>query len=136
VARLRQTLGGRSGGPLTHRSYTTPRDTTCLLSSPAAPALAGQRRDRAYAPAARRAAGRQFADGLPPDGWWRGARSHVAPSRGGSLVAGLELAQAGTLALDQNAPWTSIRCSTGMTITAALDDSRPLAWGLRMACPS
>jgi len=28
VARLRQTLGGRSGGPLTHRSYTTPRDTT------------------------------------------------------------------------------------------------------------
>jgi outer membrane protein OmpA-like peptidoglycan-associated protein len=28
VARLRQTLGGRAGGPLTHRSYTTPQDTT------------------------------------------------------------------------------------------------------------
>jgi GrpB-like predicted nucleotidyltransferase (UPF0157 family) len=28
VARLHQTLGGRSGGPLTRRSYTTPRDTT------------------------------------------------------------------------------------------------------------
>ena len=28
MARLRQTLGGRSGGPLTHSSYTTRRDTT------------------------------------------------------------------------------------------------------------
>jgi hypothetical protein len=28
VARLRQTLDGRYGGPLTHRSYTTPWDTT------------------------------------------------------------------------------------------------------------
>ena len=28
VARLRQTLGGRSGGPLIHSSYTTRRDTT------------------------------------------------------------------------------------------------------------
>ena len=28
MARLRLTLGGRSGGPLTHSSYTTPWDTT------------------------------------------------------------------------------------------------------------
>ena len=28
MARLRQTLDGRYGGPLTHRSYTTPWDTT------------------------------------------------------------------------------------------------------------
>ncbi len=27
MARLRQTLGGRSGGPLTHSSYTTRGDT-------------------------------------------------------------------------------------------------------------
>jgi hypothetical protein len=33
VARLRQTLGGRSGGPLTHRSYTTPWDTTDVVGS-------------------------------------------------------------------------------------------------------
>jgi hypothetical protein len=32
VARLRQTLDGRYGGPLTHRSYTTPWDTTQRLS--------------------------------------------------------------------------------------------------------
>jgi hypothetical protein len=30
VARLRQTLGGRYGGPLTHRSYTTPWGTTSV----------------------------------------------------------------------------------------------------------
>ncbi len=30
VARLRQTLGGRYGGRLTHRSYTTTWDTTHL----------------------------------------------------------------------------------------------------------
>ena len=30
MARLRQTLGGRYGGPLTHRSYTTPWGTTRL----------------------------------------------------------------------------------------------------------
>jgi hypothetical protein len=28
MARLRQILDGRYGGPLTHRSYTTPWDTT------------------------------------------------------------------------------------------------------------
>jgi segregation and condensation protein A len=55
----------------------------------------------------------------------RTLRSRVAVSS--TLVAGLELARAGTLALDQDAPWTSIRCSTGMTITAALGDSGPLA---------
>ena len=32
MARLRQTLGGRSGGPLTHRSYTTPWDTTATTT--------------------------------------------------------------------------------------------------------
>jgi hypothetical protein len=52
-------------------------------------------------------------------------RSRVAVSS--TLVAGLELARAGTLALDQDAPWTSIRCSIGMTITTALGASRPLA---------
>ena len=30
--RLRQTLGGRFGARLTHRSYTTTRDTTKKLS--------------------------------------------------------------------------------------------------------
>ena len=54
----------------------------------------------------------------------RTLRSRVAVSS--TLVAGLELARAGTLALDQDAPWTSIRCSTGMTISAALGDSGPL----------
>jgi segregation and condensation protein A len=52
----------------------------------------------------------------------RALRHRVALSS--TLVASLELARAGTLALDQDAPWTSIRCSTGMTITAALGDSR------------
>ena len=37
-------------------------------SPPAAPTLAGQRRDRSYAPTARCAAGRQSADGLPAGG--------------------------------------------------------------------
>ena len=55
----------------------------------------------------------------------RTLRSRVAVSS--TLVAGLELARAGTLALDQDAPWTSIRCSIGMTISAALGDSGPLA---------
>jgi segregation and condensation protein A len=44
----------------------------------------------------------------------RTLRSRVAVSS--TLVAGLELARAGTLALDQDAPWTSIRCSIGMAI--------------------
>jgi segregation and condensation protein A len=55
----------------------------------------------------------------------RALRCRVAVSS--TLVASLELARAGTLALNQDAPWTSIRCSTVMTITAALGDSRPLA---------
>ncbi len=55
----------------------------------------------------------------------RTLRRRVAVSS--TLVAGLELARAGTLALDQDAPWTPIRCSIGMTITAALGDLRPLA---------
>ena len=54
----------------------------------------------------------------------RTLRRRVAVSS--TLVAVLELARAGTLALDQDAPWTPIRCSIGMTITAALGDSRPL----------
>jgi segregation and condensation protein A len=54
----------------------------------------------------------------------RTLRCRVALSS--TLVAGLELARAGTLALDQDAPWTSIRCSTGMTIHV-LGDSGPLA---------
>jgi hypothetical protein len=33
VACLRLTLGGRSGRPLTHSSYTTDWDTTCLSSA-------------------------------------------------------------------------------------------------------
>ena len=33
MARLRQTLGGRSGGPLTHNSYTTRGDTAETLRS-------------------------------------------------------------------------------------------------------
>jgi segregation and condensation protein A len=55
----------------------------------------------------------------------RTLRSRVAVSS--TLVAGLELARAGTLALDQDAPWTSIRCSIGMTINAVLGDTVPLA---------
>jgi segregation and condensation protein A len=54
----------------------------------------------------------------------RTLRCRVALSS--TLVASLELARAGTLALDQDAPWTSIRCSTGMTIHV-LGDSGPLA---------
>jgi segregation and condensation protein A len=42
-------------------------------------------------------------------------------------LASLELARAGTLAVDQDVPWTPIRCSTRMAITAALGDSRSLA---------
>ena len=33
IARLRQTQDGRYGGPLTHRSYTTPWGTTILIVS-------------------------------------------------------------------------------------------------------
>jgi segregation and condensation protein A len=53
----------------------------------------------------------QTAGGAEPG---RTLRCRVALSS--TLVASLELARAGTLALDQDAPWTSIRCSTGMTI--------------------
>jgi segregation and condensation protein A len=55
----------------------------------------------------------------------RALRSRVAVSS--TLVAGLELARAGTLTLDQDAPWTSIRCRIGMTINAVLSDTGPQA---------
>jgi segregation and condensation protein A len=54
----------------------------------------------------------------------RTLRCRVALSS--TLVASLELARAGMVALDQDAPWTSIRCCTGMGIHV-LGDSGPLA---------
>jgi segregation and condensation protein A len=54
--------------------------------------------------------GSPLTDFLPTDGGvepGRSLRCRVAVSS--TLVAGLELARAGTLALDQDAPWTSIR---------------------------
>ena len=46
MARLRQTLGGRSGGPLTHSSYTTRRDT--IGKTAAIPLRANRRSPRRF----------------------------------------------------------------------------------------
>ena len=54
----------------------------------------------------------------------RTLRCRVALSS--TLVASLELARAGTMAVDQDVPWTPIRCSTRMAIHV-LGDLGPLA---------
>ena len=88
-----------------------PEEQAAALRPRPPPLVAGQRRAAPTAPAARRAARRQPAGGLPaelgtgePDSALR-ARAALSST----LIAGLELARDGVLALEQDAAWTPVR---------------------------